>query len=440
MRGYLLLILTVCIMLNGCASNKIYEESIYNASGVWSNFKYEGPNTFDQNIEELRKDLTITWHDRKKKSQYTVHSYANVDEIVNYLVPNDGAPVTACEGYSKGVVLLLHGLYDSPYIMKDLAQYFNTNCFTTRSLLLPGHGTVPGDLRHNHFSEWIDAVSYTIEQIKYKYRGENILLAGFSTGAGLALNHAIEHPSDVKAMFLFAPLVKVSGLNVFGSYVFEAIGEYVQKNEEVDTFKYESVTANSVIQVNMLAESLRCKLQEKRNLDMPIFIAQAWNDYTLSAQEIVALYDDGLFGNKTSLLLYAPKPVSGFLNKDCDDPVTVDIEINGKVSCNSSFEYSNSGINATIDDYSHMSLTLSPTDLHYGINQKYRYCLHYKHEEFCKTRSKPDVCYGERKAFGGAHTSGKCPEDVTQIIRLTSNPRFNHLKTQLDYFLKANKL
>ncbi len=56
--------------------------------------------------------------------------------------------------YKRGI-LLIHGLTASPYMMEDLARFFHARCFLVRAILLPGHGTRPGDLLDIHYQDWI---------------------------------------------------------------------------------------------------------------------------------------------------------------------------------------------------------------------------------------------------------------------------------------------
>ena len=55
--------------------------------------------------------------------------------------------------YRRGV-LLTHGLTDSPYFMRYLASFFQENGFRVMALLLPGHGTQPGDLLEVRWQDW----------------------------------------------------------------------------------------------------------------------------------------------------------------------------------------------------------------------------------------------------------------------------------------------
>ncbi len=58
----------------------------------------------------------------------------------------------------RGGALLIHGLTDSPYSMRAIAERLNANGFYTVSLRMQGHGTVPGGLTNTTWEDWSAAV------------------------------------------------------------------------------------------------------------------------------------------------------------------------------------------------------------------------------------------------------------------------------------------
>ncbi len=73
-------------------------------------------------------------------------------------------------------ILLVHGLTDSPYFMRPLAEFFRKQGFRVMAVLLPGHGTQPGDLLDVRWQEWARAVAYGAEQLAGE--ADEIYLAG----------------------------------------------------------------------------------------------------------------------------------------------------------------------------------------------------------------------------------------------------------------------
>jgi len=58
----------------------------------------------------------------------------------------------------RGGALLIHGLTDSPYSMRAIAERLNASGFYTLSLRMQGHGTVPGGLTNSTWEDWSAAV------------------------------------------------------------------------------------------------------------------------------------------------------------------------------------------------------------------------------------------------------------------------------------------
>ena len=62
------------------------------------------------------------------------------------LIPNRRRCPRAADGRHAKAALLLHDLGGTPYEMRDLGRALVEHCYLVRAILLPGHGTVPGDL------------------------------------------------------------------------------------------------------------------------------------------------------------------------------------------------------------------------------------------------------------------------------------------------------
>lgn len=59
------------------------------------------------------------------------------------------------EGEPKGAVVLLHGLTDSPYSMRNVAELYRQQGFVAIGLRIPAHGTVPGALTKVRWEDWL---------------------------------------------------------------------------------------------------------------------------------------------------------------------------------------------------------------------------------------------------------------------------------------------
>ncbi len=83
----------------------------------------------------------------------------------------------------KGGVLLVHGLTDSPYSLKDVGDIFYKNGFYVLSIRLPAHGTVPAALTDIKWKDWMAAVKMASRHVNNKI-GEDkpFCLVGYSNG------------------------------------------------------------------------------------------------------------------------------------------------------------------------------------------------------------------------------------------------------------------
>ena len=61
------------------------------------------------------------------------------------LAPERRRCARAGDGRHNKAALLIHDLGGTPYEMRDVARAFAEACYLVRAILLPGHGTVPGD-------------------------------------------------------------------------------------------------------------------------------------------------------------------------------------------------------------------------------------------------------------------------------------------------------
>jgi len=90
-------------------------------------------------------------------------------------------------GSEKYGILMLHGLLESPFLTRDMAQYFYDRHYLIRSLLLPGHGTGPGDLLTIQAEEWQKSCHYGIQKMVEDDRLDGFYILAVSTGATLTL-------------------------------------------------------------------------------------------------------------------------------------------------------------------------------------------------------------------------------------------------------------
>jgi pimeloyl-ACP methyl ester carboxylesterase len=135
----------------------------------------------------------------------------NREEIIEGNAPFDLKPPPGFlpgqqKTYRRGI-LLTHGLSDSPYSMRHLAAFFQENGFRVMAILLPGHGTQPGDLLDVDWQEWAKTITYGVNRLAEEV--DQVYLAGYSLGGTLSIYHSLGD-SRVRGLFLFSPALQIS--------------------------------------------------------------------------------------------------------------------------------------------------------------------------------------------------------------------------------------
>jgi esterase/lipase len=107
--------------------------------------------------------------------------------------------------HPRNAIVLVHGLTDSPYFMRDIGEYFCTEMgFDVYIPLLQAHGLKdPQDMKDASAEAWQQDVNFAVEAAMKS--GGKVSIGGFSTGGTLAVNLAISQPQLINGgVFLFA--------------------------------------------------------------------------------------------------------------------------------------------------------------------------------------------------------------------------------------------
>jgi alpha-beta hydrolase superfamily lysophospholipase len=172
----------------------------------------------------------------------------------------------------RGAVLLLHGLSDSPYSLRAVGETFKRADYAVLSLRLPGHGTLPSGLRFVAYEDWLAAVALGAKEAAAAAPGRPLILVGYSTGAPLALHHALAALNDPRLakpteLVLISPALKLKRLAwtaLFAANLSVLPGlekaEWLDVYPELDPYKYGSFTINAARQIYRLDRALDAEL------------------------------------------------------------------------------------------------------------------------------------------------------------------------------------
>lgn len=335
------------------------------------------------------------------------------------LIPETERCAPGADGRFARGALLIHGLGGTPYRMRDLAARLADRCHLVRAILLPGHGTVPGDLLDIDAAAWREAVRAGVAS--FADAAERVLLVGFGAGGTLALDYALfEANADqvpLTGLVLLAPALdtptSLVTLATAGLYRrLKPEGSWLRLLPDRDPVAYESLPKNANIQLKRLIDRMQT---ERPIVDLPIFMAISADDMTVDPGAARAWFCRQLVGPRR-LLWYTSEPAP---STDCRFVLPRP-----------------SAAASGVLDFSHLALPVAPGNPRYGTGGSYVDCLHYYWRQdspewlICldptKTPENSDVRYGEI-------TEPNLQRYV--VRRLTYNPDFEAITEAMLGFL-----
>jgi len=225
-------------------------------------------------------------------------------------------------GDPVGAVVLLHGLSDSPYSLRHVAQAYVDHGYAAIGLRLPGHGTVPAGLTRAHWQDWRAAARLAMREARRAAGpGKPLAVVGYSNGGALALQYTLDAVSgaglEVPArVVLVSPMI---GLTRFARYAgiagWPALLPRFSKSAwldivpEFNPFKYNSFPVNAARQSYELTQRIDAALQaavasgaiEKMP---PVLAFQSVVDSTVAGEAVVGTLFARLPKNGSELVLF----------------------------------------------------------------------------------------------------------------------------------------
>lgn len=305
--------------------------------------------------------------------------------------------------YRRGM-LLTHGLSDSPYHMRHLGEFFQCNGFRVMAVLLPGHGTQPGDLLDVRWEDWAETVAYGVQCLAGEV--DEVYLAGFSAGAALSLYQA-DKDERVRGLFMFSPALAIasrarrSHLHRLYSWLLPRRA-WLNVMPDQDCYKYESFCLNAVTQMWRLTHVL-----PQGELNIPVFVAASADDATVSSAAVLDFL---------GRVKHFPRKMLWYA---AEDPKQADVE------------WVKSALpEKRILSSAHTAVVIPPDDAHYGEAGEYANCLHY----FVRDDEHYAACQASQTAWLGEVTPDNLKYGL--LRRLMYNPQYVQMETAMQDFVE----
>lgn len=222
----------------------------------------------------------------------------------------------------RGGILLVHGLSDSPYSMRALAQLFHVQGYYVLGLRLPGHGTIPAGLVHTSWQDFAAATRLAAQHVRQQI-GENkpFYLAGYSTGAALVMEYSLailegEALPVADGLVLVSPAIGVNPIAALARYqaklaIIPGLEKFAWDSilPEYNPYKYQSFAVNAGDQIYRLTRKIE---QRIKRLDQgngvtglpPVLAFQSVVDTTVSTRALVQVLFKRLASEGHELVLF----------------------------------------------------------------------------------------------------------------------------------------
>lgn len=219
------------------------------------------------------------------------HADASDEVIANLapfrMEPPADCPVSTTATFRNGV-LLTHDLLESPYSMRELGKALQARCFLVYGLLLPGHGSRPGDLLRSDWEDWVAAEKFAARELAREV--DNLYLGGHGAGGTLAILEASNN-AGVDGLVLFAPALDTH-MSPWQTIPGAVLGwlipgaRWAEVLPTVSAYRFDSRPYRLIGQTNALIEAMAAALPT-RPFEVPVFTVLSLEDETVNPRAIL---------------------------------------------------------------------------------------------------------------------------------------------------------
>jgi len=379
-------------------------------------------DSFDYYIEQNKQRIRAALSEHFFSKQETPFgSDYTLEEVVQmrapFQIPESGQTCNDPRAGSGKGFILVHGLSDSPYLLSAVARSLSDfyPCALIRTLLTPGHGTVPGDLMRVKRDDWEKATAFGIEGFPASVN--ELYMVGYSNGSSLLLSYMDQHRTDesLKGLILLSPGLKADDWRIYLAPYLHRVVKWINTESDEDAAKYESFATNAAAEFHKLTREVTHP--DFPPVDVPVFMAMSSDDMTVKNITAVDFFCNKVNNNHRRLLWYRSENTAISPSISCEGLDVVDVSID----------------NPRFISHSHVSITMPISDPHYGIDGNYSSCLVYSDEPIrfaeCKSNNIETV-YGELSILDD--------DDLYQgklVRRTTFNPLYDEMMIGVRCFI-----
>ncbi len=311
----------------------------------------EGFNSFKAHYDQRLKDIEIVEMDVDGRIEYILQSeflrVGNYPKILHHGSRTDD------------VVVLVHGLTDSPYYMEAIASRFYSEGANVILPLLPAHGLKDPDKAMEDTEldvKWKREVENAVN-VAYQL-GNRVSIGGLSTGGALSINFALRYPDKIKGgIYLFSAALDIGNMTEFlGGLIPGKISKFIDidkkyKGEGPNPYKYPKFTLFGALELIDVIKENEKYFKKGTKLHHDIFAAHSIHDESARLEGINKLFKNYLQGNGSLFVISEDPPV-----KHASVVLEKDIQLDMRKSTNQKEEIEAPKANPKFDDMMAMAI------------------------------------------------------------------------------------
>ena len=184
------------------------------------------------------------------------------------------------------VVVLFHGLSDSPFFFKSIAETIHNAGYNVIVALVPGHGLkdADADMEDSELSERWKLHVQNIMRIAPEF-SDRLVIGGFSTGGALALNYLMSHDNPkLEGLMLYSGAMQLDDsaermLSIWGIGMVARLLDGDYQSDGPNRYKYPGVAKHGALMLMNIINENR-ELMETKPLNTYLFSAHSVADKT----------------------------------------------------------------------------------------------------------------------------------------------------------------
>lgn len=399
-----LLLLLLCAALSGCIGSRAVESSAeyLSPSGWRNNQNFLTNNSF--------ADYANAVTDEVRRYRIPFESN-NADTEIAMASPVELPLAAHCNSQENGIAILVHGLSDTAFSMRDIGSVLADVCYRSRVILLPGHGTKSGDLLTTRLSDWQDTLRYLIDQAATET--DTILLVGFSLGGVLTLDAALQRENEIDGIIGISPAYYLSSENLTKlTPLLAPVIRWIDRGVADDAMRYEAMPTRGVAETWKAMKQARQNLEKTGPTNFPWMLAQSMDDAVVATALNEALWKTHAANSDSRLIR--------FVSTQEYPPEDRVVNLPGSSAAD------------RVIALTHLAIHQSPDNPYYGKNGSYRNCG----SNMPRAANQVDSCELSDSLWYGVWDTE--PKPGQALAMSTFNPSFNQLAEEIKTF--ANKI